>query len=144
MTTIQSISFEGSSIHHIGRDAPTLRELISLAATGFVTIDGDRVVLTPKGKKTKKRVAKAKLLEEHKLIVFRALQSVGKNELGLSLTKPIHFRAAVEASKVGVESITRTNVLDSLRLLREEGLVQSVRTSNNNFGVRWKIHPRFA
>ena len=142
--TIRSISFEGSSVNALGRSASATRALIGLAAAGFVTVDGDQVVLTPKGKKAKKKEEKTELRRKHKDIVFRALQNVVTNEEGLSLTKPIHFRAAVEAAKVGVESITRTDVLDSLRDLREEGLVQSVRTSRNNFGVRWKVHPRYA
>ena len=144
MSDIRSISFEGSSVNSLGRSASATRSLISLAAAGFVTVDGDQVVLTSKGKKAKKKEEKAELREAHKEIVFRAVQKVAKNDQGLSLTKPIHFRAAVEASKVGVESITRTDVLDSLRDLRDEGRVQSVRTSKNNFGVRWKVHPRFA
>ncbi len=144
MTTIRSISFEGSSVHSLGRSASATRALIGLAAAGFVTVDGDQVVLTPKGKKAKKKEEKAELRQQHKDIVFRALKTTPKNDKGLSLTKPIHFRAAVEAAKVGVESITRTDVLDSLRDLRDEGLVQSVRTSRNNFGVRWKVHPRYA
>ena len=144
MSDIRSISFEGSSVNSLGRSASATRSLISLAAAGFVTVDGDQVVLTSKGKKAKKKEEKAELRETHKEIVFRAVQKVAKNDQGLSLTKPIHFRAAVEASKVGVESITRTDVLDSLRDLRDEGRVQSVRTSKNNFGVRWKVHPRVA
>ena len=142
--TIRSISFEGSSVNSLGRSASATRSLIGLAAAGFVTVDGDQVVLTPKGKKAKKKEEKAELRQQHKDIVFRAVQKVAKNDQGLSLTKPIHFRAALEATKVGVESITRTDVLDSLRDLRDEGLVQSVRTSRNNFGVRWKVHPRYA
>ena len=144
MTTLRSISLEGSSINSLGRSATTTRLLISLAATGFVSIDGDQVVLTAKGKKAKKKEAKTELRKQHKEIVFRAVQKVAKNDQGLSLTKPIHFRAAVEASKVGVTTITRTDVLDSLRDLRDDGRVQSVRTSRNNFGVRWKVHPRYA
>ena len=143
-TTIRSISFEGSSVNALGRSASATRSLIGLAAAGFVTVDGDQVVLTPKGKKAKKKEEKAELRQQHKDIVFRAVQKVAKNDQGLSLTKPIHFQAAVEAAKVGVESITRTDVLDALRDLRDEGLVQSVRTSRNNFGVRWKVHPRHA
>ena len=142
--TIRSISFEGSSVNSLGRSASATRSLIGLAAAGFVTDDGDQVVLTPKGKKAKKKEEKAELRQQHKDIVFRAVQKVAKNDQGRSLTKPIHFRAAVEAAKVGVESITRTDVLDALRDLRDEGLVQSVRTSRNNFGVRWKVHPRHA
>jgi len=144
LPTVGSISPEGSSIHHIGRDAGTTRSLISLAAAGFVTVEGNRVVLTPKGKKAKKKEEKAKRRAVSKEIVFRAVQNVVKNKEGLSLTKPIHFQAVKEAAKVNVDAVTRTDVLDALRDLRDEGLVQSVRTSNNNFGVRWKVHPRFA
>ena len=144
LPTVGSISETGSSIHHIGRDAGTTRALISLAAAGFVAIDGNRVVLTAKGKKAKKKEQKAEQRFTHKKIVFRAVQNVVKNKDGLSLTKPIHFQAVKEAVKAGVPSVTRTNVLDALRDLREDGLVQSVRTSNNNFGVRWKVHPSYA
>ena len=144
LPTVGSISPEGSSIHHIGRDAVTTRSLISLAAAGFVTVEGNRVVLTPKGEKAKKKEAKAKRRAVSKEIVFRAVQNVAKNKEGLSLTKPIHFQAVKEAAKINVDVVTRTDVLDALRDLRDAGLVQSVRTSNNNFGVRWKVHPRFA
>jgi len=144
MTTIRSISLEGSSLNSLGRDATTTRSLISLAAAGFVSVDGDQVVLTAKGKKAKKRTDKAELRETHKELVLRALSKVPRDSRGLSFTKPVHFRAAIEATKVGLTSITRADVLDSLRDLREEGKVESVRTSQSNFGVRWKVHPRFA
>ena len=144
MSTIRSISFEGSSLNSLGRDATTTRSLISLAAAGFVSVDGDQVVLTAKGKKAKKRTDKAELRETHKELVLRALSKVPRDSRGLSFTKPVHFRAAIEATKVGLTSITRADVLDSLRDLREEGKVESVRTSRSNFGVRWKIDPRFA
>jgi hypothetical protein len=144
LPTVGSISPEGSSIHHIGRDAGTTRSLISLAAAGFVTVEGNRVVLTPKGKKAKKRSDKAELREAHKECVLKALANAPKDSRGLSFTKPVHFRAAVEASKAGVTTITRADVLDSLRDLREEGKVESVRTSQSNFGVRWKVSPQAA
>ena len=144
LPTVGSISSTGSSIHHIGRDAGTTRSLISLAAAGFVTVEGNRIVLTAKGKKAKRKEQKAQLRETHKAIVFRAVQNVVKNKDGLSLTKPIHFQAVKEAAKVNVDVVSRTNVLDALRDLRDEGQVQSIRTSNNNFGVRWKVHPRYA
>ena len=144
LPTVADISETGSSIHHLGRDAGTTRALISLAAAGFVAVDGNRIVLTAKGKKAKKKEQKAQLRGAHKEIVFRAVKNVRKNKDGVSLTKPIHFQAVKEAAKAGVPSVTRTNVLDALRDLREDGLVQSVRTSNNNFGVRWKVHPRYA
>lgn len=140
MSTLQSISQDGSTLNALGRTAPVVSELIRLAAEGKVAVEDGRVVLTSKGKRLQKKARKEALRKEHKEIVFRALQTVNTNAEGLSLTKPIHFRAAVEASKVGVESITRTDVLDSLRDLRDEGRVESVRTSRNNFGVRWKIH----
>ena len=142
MTTLRSISLEGSSINSLGRSATTTRLLISLAATGFVSIDGDQVVLTAKGKKAKKRSDKAELREAHKECVLKALVNAPKDSRGLSFTKPVHFRAAVEAAKVGVTTITRADVLDSLRDLREEGKVESVRTSQSNFGVRWKVSPQ--
>jgi len=144
MSTIRSISFEGSSLNSLGRNAATTRSLISLAAAGFVSIDGDQVVLTAKGKKAKKRTDKAELRETHKELVLRALDTVAKDSRGLSFTKPVHFRAAIEAAKAGVSSITRADVLDSLRDLREEGKVESVRTSQSNFGVRWKVSSQLA
>jgi hypothetical protein len=144
MSTLLSISPEGSTFNSLGRTASVVSELIQLAAEGKVNVEDGRVVLTTKGQRLQKKSVKIALREQHKEIVFRAVQNVAKNEQGLSLTKPIHFRAAVEASKVGVESITRTDVLDSLRDLRDDGRVQSVRTSRSNFGVRWKVHPRFA
>jgi|TARA_R110000824_G_C15077224_1_gene663983 hypothetical protein len=140
MSTLQSISQDGSTLNSLGRSVPVVSELIRLAAEGKVAVLDGRVVLTSKGQRLQKKIRKEALRQQHKAIVFRALQNVTKNAEGLSLTKPIHFRAAVEAAKVGVESITRTDVLDSLRDLRDEGQVQSVRTSRNNFGVRWKIH----
>jgi hypothetical protein len=139
MSTLLSISPEGSSLNSLGRKASTLQELIQLAADGKVAVDDGRVVLTAKGQRLQKKSRKAQALEAHKEIVFRALTNVDKDKRGLTLTKPIHFRAAIEASKVGVASVTRTNVLDALRELRDEGKVESVRTSRSNFGIRWKV-----
>jgi hypothetical protein len=137
---INNISLDGSTLNSLGRTTASTRALISLAATGFVAIDGDKVVLTSKGRTAKRRADKASLRETHKELVFRALSAVDKDSRGLSFTKPVHFRAAVEAAKVGLVSITRTDVIDSLRDLRDEGKVESVRTTQSNFGIRWKVH----
>ena len=83
LPTVGDISETGSSIHHLGRDAGTTRALISLAAAGFVAVDGNRIVLTAKGKKAKKKEQKVKLRQQHKDIVFRALKSAPKNDKGL-------------------------------------------------------------
>jgi hypothetical protein len=139
MSTLLSISPEGSSLNSLGRRASTLQELIQLAADGKVAVEDGRVVLTTKGQRLQKKSRKAQDLETHKEIVLKALANVPKDTRGLTLTKPLHFRAAVEASKVDVAVITRTNVLDALRELRDEGKVESVRTSRSNFGVRWKV-----
>jgi hypothetical protein len=136
---ISNIKLDGSTLNALGRDTTTTRTLISLAATGFITIDGEKVILTSKGRTVKRRTDKAELRKTHKELVFRALSSVDKDSRGLSFTKPVHFRAALEASKVGLTSITRADVLDSLRDLRAEGKVEAVRTSQSNFGVRWKV-----
>jgi hypothetical protein len=136
---ISNIKLDGSTLNALGRDTTTTRTLISLAATGFITIDGEKVILTSKGRTVKRRTDKAELRKTHKELVFRALSGVDKDSRGLSFTKPVHFRAALEATKVGLTSITRADVLDSLRDLREEGKVEAVRTSQSNFGVRWKV-----
>ncbi len=141
---ISNINLDGSTLSSLGRNTTTTRTLISLAAAGFLTIDGEKVILTSKGRTVKRRADKAELRETHKGLVFRALASAAKDSRGLSFTKPVHFRAAVEAAKAGVSSITRADVLDSLRDLREEGKVESVRTSQSNFGVRWKVSPQSA
>ena len=44
-------------------------------------------------------------------------------------------------NRAGRDNFTRDEVLDSLRALRDEGVLRSVKLSGNNFQIVWKRGP---
>ena len=120
-------------------DELTPTEIYTLSVLGLVQIseDGSALVKSNKANRALKRANKAADLEAVKEIVFEALKAVGKSA-------DHHFRLddVLKASGLN-KSENRQLILDSLRAFREEGLTETVKFSDNNFQIFWKVTPEF-
>lgn len=98
---------------------------------------GDGLQLSGKATRALKRASKAAELEKVKVKVFEALKEVGKSTDHM-------FRLDDVLKATGLpKSEYRSLILDSLRFFRDEGLAESVKLSNNNFQIFWKVTPEF-
>ena len=86
--------------------------------------------LVSKNQRREKRRAKNIRLEETKTKVSEVLETLLK-EPGATVK---HRTVWIS---VGQENFTRDEVLNALRGLRNDGVLQNIRTSNNNFQVFW-------
>ena len=86
--------------------------------------------LVAKNQRREKRRAKNARLEEAKSKVSEILETLLK-EPGSTVKHRTVWLA------VGQENFTRDEVLNALRSLREDGVLQNIRMSNNNFQVFW-------
>jgi hypothetical protein len=98
---------------------------------------GDGLQLSSKANRALKRASKTAELEGVKVKVFEALEEVGKSTDHM-------FRLDDVLKATGLPKAEyRTLILDSLRSFREEGLTESVKLSDNNFQIFWKVTPEF-
>jgi len=98
---------------------------------------GDGLQISSKATRALKRASKAAELETVKVKVFEALKEVGKSTDHM-------FRLDDVLKATGLPKAEyRTLILDSLRSFREEGLTESVKLSDNNFQIFWKVTPEF-
>lgn len=98
---------------------------------------GDGLQLSSKANRALKRASKTAELEGVKVKVFEALKEVGKSTDHM-------FRLDDVLKATGLPKAEyRTLILDSLRSFREEGLTESVKLSDNNFQIFWKVTPEF-
>jgi hypothetical protein len=98
---------------------------------------GDGLQISSKATRALNRASKAAELETVKVKVFEALKEVGKSTDHM-------FRLDDVLKATGLPKAEyRTLILDSLRSFREEGLTESVKLSDNNFQIFWKVTPEF-
>jgi DNA polymerase III psi subunit len=98
---------------------------------------GDGLQISSKATRALKRASKAAELETVKVKVFDALKEIGKSTDHM-------FRLDDVLKATGLPKAEyRTLILDSLRSFREEGLTESVKLSDNNFQIFWKVTPEF-
>lgn len=98
---------------------------------------GDGLQLSSKATRALKRASKTAELETVKVKVFEALKEVGKSTDHM-------FRLDDVLKVTGLpKSEYRNLILDSLRSFRDEGLTESIKLSDNNFQVFWKVTPEF-
>lgn len=86
--------------------------------------------LIKKNKRRKEREAKKERLNLTKVKVSESLTSLLK-------TPGATIKHRTVWLSVGKEDFTRDEVLNALRSLRDDGVLQNIRTSNNNFQVFW-------
>ena len=112
-------------------------QVYSLATQGLIEPDGDNLVHSKKAGRAMKRMAKAAELEGVKVKVHSALQEIGKSSEHM-------FRLDDVLKATGLPKAEyRGLILDSLRSFRDEGLTESVKLSDNNFQIFWKVTPEF-
>ena len=112
-------------------------QVYSLATQGLIEPDGDTLVHSKKAGRAMKRMAKAAQLDEVKVKVHEALTQIGTDAEKM-------FRLDDVLKATGLDkSEYRGLILDSLRSFRDEGLTESVKLSDNNFQIFWKVTPEF-
>ena len=112
-------------------------QICNLAMQGLITADGDQIVHTSKAGRAVKRMARAAELETVKVKVHEALTQIGTDTEKM-------FRLDDVLKATGLDkSEYRGLILDSLRSFRDEGLTESIRLSDNNFQIFWKVTPEF-
>lgn len=98
---------------------------------------GDGLQVSGKATRALKRASKAAELETVKVKVFEALKEIGKSTDHM-------FRLDDVLKATGLPKAEyRSLILDSLRAFRDEGLTESVKLSDNNFQIFWKVTPEF-
>ena len=98
---------------------------------------GDGLQLSSKANRALKRASKTAELEGVKVKVFEALKEVGKSTDHM-------FRLDDVLKATGLPKAEYRNlILDALRSFREEGLTESIKLSDNNFQIFWKVTPEF-
>jgi len=103
--------------------------VVALVEAGLLTFD-QVADLIKKNKRRKERELKKERLNLTKLKVSESLTSLLKAPGSTIKHRTVWL-------SVGKEDFTRDEVLNALRSLRDEGVLQNIRTSNNNFQVYW-------
>ena len=112
-------------------DRLTRLQVFSLATSGLIDVEDDAFVLTGKGQRAMKRQARNISIEKNVPIVAEiALKILDTNET------MCNHRQIWEAA--GRDKFERDEVLDAMRHLREEGILETVKLSGNNFQVFWR------
>jgi len=109
----------------------TRLQVFTLATTGLIDVKDDNFVVTGKGQRAMKRQTRRINIEKNVPVVAEAaLQILDTNEA------MCNHRQIWEA--VGRDKFERDEVLDAMRHLREEGILETVKLSGNNFQVFWR------
>ena len=103
--------------------------VFSLIEEGLLTFEQINSLIK-KNERAKSREAKKIRLQETKAKVSESLETLLK-EPGATVKHRTVWLS------VGQEDFTRDEVLNALRALRDEGVLQNIKTSNNNFQVFW-------
>jgi hypothetical protein len=113
----------------------TKRDVFTLTSLGFLAMDeeGD-ITRSTKGERALKRESKQIRATE----VRGPVEAMVKEMLAAD-DAHIQHRAVWVA--VGREQFERDEVLTAMRAMRDEGLLETVNTSGNNFQIFWKATP---
>tara|TARA_R100001377_G_scaffold80783_1_gene59905 strand:+ start:532 stop:948 length:417 start_codon:yes stop_codon:yes gene_type:complete len=112
-------------------------QIYSLSVQGLIEPEGDLLVHSKKAGRATARMAKQAELETVKVQVFGALKELGKDS-------EMMFRLDDVLKTTGLDKTEyRGLILESLRSFRAEGLTESVKLSDNNFQIFWKVTPEF-
>lgn len=112
-------------------DRLTRLQVFTLATSGLVDVEDGAFIITSKGARAIKRQVRGQALEANVPVVMAAaLEILDTNEA------MCNHRQIWNA--VGRDKFDREDVLDAMRALREEGVLESVKLSGNNFQIVWK------
>jgi hypothetical protein len=110
-------------------------QIFELSVGGFLVLCDGALAFSKKASRGEKRTAKKEAIEAIKPGVFQAvLTSAGGTD------KLFRLDDILKAS--GLDKGThRDNILQCLRDFRDEGLLESVKLSDNNFQIFWRATP---
>ena len=112
----------------------TRLQVFTLATTGLLDVQDGEFVLTGKAERAVKRHTRQISLQKNVPVIAEAALQVLDTDDRMCNHREIWNR-------VGRDNFTRDEVLDSLRALRDEGVLRSVKLSGNNFQIVWKRGP---
>jgi len=112
----------------------TRLQVFTLATTGLLDVQDGEFVLTGKAERAVKRHTRQISLQKNIPVIAEAALQVLDTDDRMCNHREIWNRA-------GRDNFTRDEVLDSLRALRDEGVLRSVKLSGNNFQIVWKRGP---
>ena len=110
-------------------------QIFELSVGGFLELKDGSLGFAKKAERGEKRTAKKEAIEAIKPTVFQAtLTAAGGTD------KLFRLDDVLKAS--GLDKAThRDNILQCLRDFRDEGLLESIKLSDNNFQIFWKATP---
>jgi len=112
-------------------DRLTRLQVFTLATSGLIDVVDGAFVVTDKGQRALKRQSRqAQQYAAVPVVMEAALEILDTNEA------MCNHRAIWD--RVGRDKFERDDVLDALRALREEGVLETVKLSGNNFQVFWR------
>ena len=112
----------------------TRLQVFTLPTTGLLNVLDGEFVLTGKAERAVKRHTRQISLQKNIPVIAEAALQVLDTDDRMCNHREIWNR-------VGRDNFTRDEVLDSLRALRDEGVLRSVKLSGNNFQIVWKRGP---
>jgi len=112
-------------------DRLTRLQVFTLATSGLIDVVDGAFVVTGKGQRALKRQSRqSKLAATVPVVMEAALEILDTGE------RMCNHREIW--NRVGRDKFERDEVLDALRALREEGILETVKLSGNNFQVFWR------
>jgi len=110
-------------------------QIFELTTGGFLEVKDGALAFAKKAERGEKRTAKKDAIEEIKSQVMAAVVTAAGGTDRL-------FRLDDVLKATGLDKAThRDNILQCLRDFRDEGLLESVKLSDNNFQIFWKATP---
>ena len=110
-------------------------QIFELSVGGFLEVKDGRLAFAKKAERGEKRTAKKEAIEAIRGVVFQSVTTVagGTDKL---------FRLDDVLKISGLDKAThRDNILQCLRDFRDEGMLETVKQSDNNFQIFWKATP---
>ena len=110
-------------------------QIFELSVGGFLEVKDGALAFAKKAERGEKRTAKKEAIEAIRGVVFQSVTTAagGTDKL---------FRLDDVLKISGLDKAThRDNILQCLRDFRDEGLLESVKLSDNNFQIFWKATP---
>jgi hypothetical protein len=110
-------------------------QIFELSVGGFLEVKDGQLGFAKKAERGERRTAKKEAIEAIRGVVFQSVTTAagGTDKL---------FRLDDVLKASGLDKAThRDNILQCLRDFRDEGLLESVKLSDNNFQIFWKATP---
>ena len=112
-------------------DRLTRLQVFALATSGLIDVVDGAFIVTGKGQRALKRQSRQfQQAAVVPVVMEAALEILDTNEA------MCNHRAIWD--RVGRDKFERDDVLDALRALREEGVLETIKMSGNNFQVFWR------